>query len=75
MVDYFITLVFLSDTPGAVHMINFLLCQLMQVHPETMEKISFKSKLYSSVFWNSKQLGMLHYNEESNILMKYSRKE
>jgi hypothetical protein len=43
------------------------------VHPETME-ISLKSKLYSSVFWNSKQLGMLHYNEESNI-MKYSRKE
>ena len=41
----------------------------MPVHPETME-ISFKSKLYSSVFWNSKQLGMLHYNEESNI-MKY----
>jgi hypothetical protein len=43
------------------------------VHPETME-ISFKSKLYSSVFWNSKQLGMLHYNEEFNV-MKYSRKE
>ena len=53
-------------------MITFLLCQLMPVHPETME-ISFKSKLYSSVFWNSKQLGMLHYNEESN--MKYSIKE
>jgi hypothetical protein len=52
-------------------MIIFLLCQLMPVHPEKME-ISFKSKLYSSVFWNSKQIGMLH-NEESN--MKYSRKE
>jgi hypothetical protein len=37
----------------------------MPVHPETME-ISFKSKLYSSVFWNSTQLGMLHSNEESN---------
>jgi hypothetical protein len=43
------------------------------VHPETME-ISLKSKLYSSVFWNSKQLGMLHSNEESN-LMKYVLKK
>jgi hypothetical protein len=54
---------FLSDTPGTVHNDNLFIMPI-PVHPETME-ISFKSKLYSSVFWNSKQLGMLHYNEES----------
>ena len=38
----------------------------MPIPPETMQK-----SISCPVFWISKQFGMLHYNEESNI-MKYS---
>ena len=70
MVDYFITFRYAWDCTY-----DNLFIMPIPVPPETMEKsVSSSVKLYSSVFWNSKQLGMLHYNEESNI-MKYRQEK